>query len=84
MKAKELADMLQISDKTLRAWLRVNFTRPLSEKGKEWDLNDKQIIASIEWFKRISIPRRNVLLFEVFYFFSKKLNITMRKSEKNL
>ena len=84
MKAKELADMLQISDKTLRAWLRVNFTRPLSEKGKEWDLNDKQIIASIEWFKRISIPRRNVLLCEVFYFFSKKLNITMRKSEKNL
>ena len=84
MKAKELADMLQISDKTLRAWLRVNFTRPLSEKGKEWDLNDKQIIASIERFKRISIPRRNVLLFEVFYFFSKKLNITMRKSEKNL
>tara|TARA_B100002052_G_scaffold108365_2_gene99888 strand:+ start:3913 stop:4167 length:255 start_codon:yes stop_codon:yes gene_type:complete len=84
MKAKELADMLQISDKTLRAWLRVNFTRPLSEKGKEWDLNDKQIIAAIEWFKRISIPRRNVLLCEVFYFFSKKLNITMRKSEKNL
>ena len=84
MKPKELADMLQISDKTLRAWLRVNFTRPLSEKGKEWDLNDKQIIAAIEWFKRISIPRRNVLLCEVFYFFSKKLNITMRKSEKNL
>jgi len=84
MKAKELADMLQVSDRTLRAWLRVNFTRPLSEKGKEWDLNDKQIIASIEWFKRISIPRRNVLLDDVFYFFSKTLNITMRKSEKNL
>lgn len=57
MKAKELADMLQISDKTLRAWLRVNFTRPLSEKGKEWNLNDKQIIAAIEWFKRIKIKR---------------------------
>ena len=59
MKAKELADMLQISDKTLRGWLRVNFTRPLSEKGKEWDLNDKQIIAAIEWFKRIKIKRTN-------------------------
>ena len=58
MKAKELADMLQISDKTLRAWLRVNFTRPLSEKGKEWDLNDKQIIASIEWFKSITIRKK--------------------------
>ena len=65
MKAKELADMLQISDKTLRAWLRVNFTRPLSEKGKEWELNDHQIIASIEWFKRIKIKRKfqwNVLI----------------------
>ena len=84
MKAKELADMLQISDKTLREWLRVNFPRPLSEKGKEWNLNDKEIIASIEYFKRILIPRRNVLLDDVFYFFSKTLNITMRKSEKNL
>lgn len=58
MKAKELADMLQISDKTLRGWLRVNFTRPLSEKGKEWNLNDKEIIASIEWFKSITIRKK--------------------------
>tara|TARA_B100000700_G_scaffold176273_1_gene194707 strand:- start:268 stop:495 length:228 start_codon:yes stop_codon:yes gene_type:complete len=65
MKAKELADMLQISDKTLRAWLRVNFTRPLSEKGKEWNLNDKQIIAAIEWFKRIKI-KRSVNHFKIF------------------
>ena len=50
--------MLQISDKTLRGWLRVNFTRPLSEKGKEWNLNDKEIIASIEWFKSITIRKK--------------------------
>ena len=66
MKAKELADMLQISDKTLRAWLRVNFTRPLSEKGKEWDLNDKQIIAAIEWFKSITIRKKRKSILPLF------------------
>ena len=60
MKAKELADMLQISDKTLRAWLRVNFTRPLSEKGKEWNLNDKEVIAAIEHFKKIHIKKKMI------------------------
>ncbi len=84
MKPKELADMLQISDRTLRAWLRVNFTRPLSEKGKEWELNDHQIIASIEWFKRISIPRRSFSFNPLSYFFSNKLKITIRENEKNL
>ena len=57
MKPKELAKMLEISDKTLRGWLRVNFTRPISDKGKEWDLNDQEIIAAIEWFKRITIRK---------------------------
>ena len=71
MKAKELANMLQISDKTLRAWLRVNFPRPLSEKGKEWNLNDKEIIAVIEWFKKIKIKR----LGNHFKIFGKEINL---------
>ena len=57
MKAKELANMLQISDKSLRAWLRINFTRPLSEKGKDWNLNDKEVIAAIEHYKKITLSK---------------------------
>jgi len=54
MKAKELAGMLQMSDKTLRAWLRVNLTRLPEDKGRAWSLNDKQIIA-IEHFANLEI-----------------------------
>ena len=77
MKPKELADMLQISDRTLRAWLRVNFTRPLSEKGKEWQLNDRQTIASIEHFKKIKIKRSG----NHFKIFGKLINLKIKRED---
>ena len=42
----DLAEELDISPKSLRAWLRTNYTRPLDAKNSRWYLTDKQVKAA--------------------------------------
>ncbi len=48
----ELAKKLGISPRTLRQWLRENYTRPLSQKNERWYLTEVQIEAATSHFAR--------------------------------
>ena len=48
----ELAETLSVSPKSLRAWLRQNFTRPLDAKNSRWYLSEKQVKAATEHYTK--------------------------------
>ncbi len=48
----ELAETLSVSPKSLRAWLRTNFTRPLDAKNSRWYLSDVEVKAATEHYTR--------------------------------
>ena len=48
----ELAETLSVSPKSLRAWLRQNFTRPLDAKNSRWYLPDEVVKAATEHYTR--------------------------------
>ena len=52
MSPDELAAELGISPKTLRAWLRRNFPRPVDEKNSSWHLTAEHIAAARAWRER--------------------------------
>tara|TARA_B100000700_G_C15037968_1_gene853749 strand:+ start:2589 stop:3032 length:444 start_codon:yes stop_codon:yes gene_type:complete len=54
----ELAKKLGISPRTLRQWLRENYTRPLSQKNERWYLTDIQIEAATNHFTRTRKTQR--------------------------
>ena len=47
-----LAEELGINPKSLRAWLRNNYTRPLEAKNSRWYLTDKQVKAAKQHFTK--------------------------------
>lgn len=50
MRPTELAAALEIDAKTLRTWLRSNFTRPTEEKNTSWMLTEDMILAAQDHF----------------------------------
>ena len=48
----DLAETLDISPKSLRAWLRTNFKRPLDAKNSRWYLSEKQVKAATEHYTK--------------------------------
>lgn len=46
VRPNELAETLDISPKSLRAWLRSNFERPLDVKSSAWYLTKSQVKAA--------------------------------------
>lgn len=48
----ELADTLSVSPKSLRAWLRTNYTRPLDAKNSSWFLSPEIVKAATEHYTR--------------------------------
>ncbi len=53
----DLAEELDISPKSLRAWLRVNFKRPADSKGSRWILTADQEKAAREHYTK---PKKEV------------------------
>ena len=49
MTPEQLAAELGISAKTLRAWLRGTFPRPVAQRGSNWTLSPEHIAAAREW-----------------------------------
>lgn len=50
MHPSELAAALEVDAKTLRTWLRANFTRPAEEKNTSWMLTEDMILAAQDHF----------------------------------
>jgi len=48
----DLAEILSVSPKSLRAWLRTNYTRPLDAKNSRWYLPDDVVKAATEHYTR--------------------------------
>ena len=51
-----LAEELGINPKSLRAWLRINFERPIEAKNTRWYLSDKEIKAAKQHFTKTKKP----------------------------
>lgn len=49
---EELATILDVSPKQLRAFLRAEFPRPKEAKGTSWTLNEKMVSACVEHFSK--------------------------------
>lgn len=50
LRPNDLAKELNISPKSLRGWLRTNFTRPLEAKNTSWELTPTIVEAAREHF----------------------------------
>lgn len=50
MRPSELAAALEVDAKTLRTWLRANFTRPADQHNTSWLLTEDMILAAQDHF----------------------------------
>lgn len=52
LRPNDLAKELNISPKSLRGWLRTNFTRPIEVKNTSWELSSEMVEAARGHFNK--------------------------------